>query len=231
MEVVPGLHWVERIWDTKVYLLVESDRLVVIDAATPGRSGAVWRHLRSLGHAPEDVDEIWLTHGDIDHMGSVSALKSASGARVVAHRADVPLVEGQAPRELGPVPLSGAWQRLFNWVVGRLFEPTEVDCPVVDGDRLGDWRVVHVPGHTPGSVCFYHPGRRIALVGDAINHRRGRLGPPPVTFSSDMAQAYASVLKVADLDMAVCCFGHGPPLTQDATQRVRALAAALSDAG
>jgi glyoxylase-like metal-dependent hydrolase (beta-lactamase superfamily II) len=143
----------------------------------------------------------------------------------------VPLVEGQAPRELGPVPLSGAWQRLFNWVVGRLFEPTEVDCPVVDGDRLGDWRVVHVPGHTPGSVCFYHPGRRIALVGDAINHRRGRLGPPPVTFSSDMAQAYASVLKVADLDMAVCCFGHGPPLTQDATQRVRALAAALSDAG
>ncbi len=45
MEVVPGLHWVERIWDTKVYLWLEGDRVVVIDAATPGRSGSVRRHL------------------------------------------------------------------------------------------------------------------------------------------------------------------------------------------
>jgi hydroxyacylglutathione hydrolase len=231
MEVVPGLHWVERIWDTKVYLLFEMDRLVVIDAATPGRAGAVWRHLQGLGYAPEDVDEIWLTHGDIDHMGSVAALQSASGAQVVAHRADVPLVEGRAPRELGPVPLSGTLQRLFNWAIGRFFRPVAVDCPVEDGDRLGDWRVVHVPGHTPGSVCFYHPGRRIALVGDAINHRRGRLGAPPVTFSPDMAQARASVQKIAALDIAVCCFGHGAPLLQDATQRVRALAPSISGAG
>ncbi len=230
MEVVPGLHWVERIWDTKVYLLFEADRLVVIDAATPGRAGPVWRHLRGLGYEPEDVDEIWLTHGDIDHMGSVAALKAASGARVVAHRADAPLVEGRAPRELGPVPLSGTWQRLFNWTIGRLYEPVAVDCWVEDEDHLEDWRVVHVPGHTPGSVCYYHPGRRIAFVGDAINHRRGRLGAPPVTFSLDMTQAHASVEKIAALDLEVCCFGHGPPLTQDATPRVRAFAAALSDA-
>jgi hydroxyacylglutathione hydrolase len=164
-------------------------------------------------------------------MGSVAALQAASGARVVAHRADAPLVEGRALRELGPVPLSGTWQRLFNWVIDRLFEPVTVDCPVEDEDHLGEWRVVHVPGHTPGSVCFYHPGRRIALVGDAINHRRGRLGAPPVTFSSDMNQAHASVQKLAALDLAVCCFGHGPPLTQDATQRVRALAASLPGAG
>jgi hydroxyacylglutathione hydrolase len=227
MEVVPGLHWVERIWDTKVYLLCETDRLVVIDAATPGRAGAIWRHLRDLGYAPQDVDEIWLTHGDIDHMGSVAALKASSGARVIAHQDDAPLVEGCAQRELGPVPLAGTWQRLFNWAVDRIFEPTTVDCPVEDADRLGDWRVVHVPGHTPGSVCFYHPGRRIAFVGDAINHRRGQLGAPPLTFSSDMAQAHASIQKIAALDLAVCCFGHGPPLAHDAARRVRALAATL----
>lgn len=228
MEVVPELHWVERIWDTKVYLLVEADRVIVVDAATPGRAGAIWRHLRSLGYGPQAVDEIWLTHGDIDHMGSVAALKSASGAQVIAHRADAPLIEGRSQRELGPVPFSAAWQRLFNWAVARIFEPTIVDRPVADGDQLGDWRVVHVPGHTPGSVCFYHPGRRIALVGDAINHRRGRLGAPPLTFSSDMAQAHDSVQKIADLDLGVCCFGHGPPLVQETAQQVRTFAAALS---
>ena len=98
MEIVPGLHWVERIWDTKVYVWVEAGRAVVIDAATPGRAGAVRRHLSAMGLPADAVDEIWLTHADIDHMGSVTALKEMSGARVVSHRADAPLVEARAVR-------------------------------------------------------------------------------------------------------------------------------------
>jgi len=230
MEVVPGLHWVEGIWDTKVYLLSEGDRLVVIDAATPGRAGAVWRHLHSLGYPPEAVAEIWLTHGDIDHIGSVAALKAASGARVVAHRADAPLVDGSAERELGPLPLSNVYQRLYNWAVRSLFryQPTAVDHKVEDGDDLGSWQTVHAPGHTAGSVCFYHAERKIIIVGDALNHRRGRLGAPPAMFSPDMAQARASIHKIAQLDFEVCCFGHGPPLMVDARPRVQAFAESLS---
>lgn len=229
MQVVPGLHWVERIWDTKVYVLQERDRVVLVDAAMPGRARAVWRFLASLGHPPEAVEEIWITHGDIDHMGSVAALKARSGARVVVHRADVPLVEGRADRELGPVPLGSGFQRMFNWAVYRMlsYQPVSVDCPVEDGDDLKGWQVVHVPGHTPGSVCFYHPERKIAIVGDAINYKLGRLGPPPRIVAPDMAQARASVLRIAELDFEVCCFGHGPPLQENARQRVAAFAASL----
>jgi glyoxylase-like metal-dependent hydrolase (beta-lactamase superfamily II) len=230
MEVVPGLHWVESIWDTKVYLLFEDDRVVLIDAATPGRSGAVWRHLDSLGHAPEAVDEIWLTHGDIDHMGSVADLKAGSSAAVVVHCADAPLVDGSADRELGPLPLSGTYERLFNWAVSGLFryQPTPVDRPVEDGERLGSWRVIHAPGHTPGSACFYHAERKLIIVGDALNHRRGRLGAPPLMFTPDMARAHDSIRKIAALDFEVCCFGHGAPLTKNAGQRVREFAQSLS---
>jgi glyoxylase-like metal-dependent hydrolase (beta-lactamase superfamily II) len=230
MEVVPGLHWVEQIWDTKVYILLDSERVVVIDAATPGRAGAVWRYLDSLGYPPEAVDEIWLTHADIDHMGSTAALKTGSGASVVAHQADAPLVEGQSHRELGPLPLSKTYQRLFNWSVRRVFryQPTPVDLQVEDGDKLGDWKVVHVPGHTAGSVCFFHPVRKIAIVGDALNHRRGRLGAPPPMFTPDMDQAHASIRKIAALDFQVCCFGHGPPLVRNARQRVQTFAESLA---
>ena len=229
MEVVPGLHWVERIWDTKVYVLVEDSRVVVIDAAMPGRAQAIWRHLDSLGFSPKDVDEIWLTHGDIDHMGSVAALKESSGARVVAHSADVQLVEGQAQRELGPLPLTETFQRLFNWAVHRVFryQPTVVDQVVEDDDDLGGWRVVHAPGHTAGSICFYQPERGIIVVGDAINHKRGHLGAPPLVVAPDMNQAHASIHKIAELDFEVCCFGHGPPLVGQAKQRVRAFADSL----
>ena len=229
MEVVPGLHWIDAIWDTKVYLLLDGDRPVVVDAAMPGRAGAVWRHLALLGCEPEAVGEIWLTHGDIDHMGSVAALKARSGAKVVAHRADAPLVDGTANRELGPLPLSGTYQGIFNLAVRYLFRyrPAKVDCPAEDGDTLGSWQVIHTPGHTAGSASYYHAERKIIIVGDALNHRRGRLGAPPPMFTPDMAQAHESIKRIAGLDFEVCCFGHGPPLKSNAAQRVRAFAERL----
>jgi glyoxylase-like metal-dependent hydrolase (beta-lactamase superfamily II) len=233
MEVVPGLHWVERIWDTKVYVLAEDSRVVLVDAAMPGRAGAIWRHLDVLGHPPEAVGEIWLTHGDIDHMGSVAALKVRSGAQVVAHRSDVALVEGHAQRQLGPSRFTDTYQRVFNWAIYRLlrYQPASVDQSVTDGDSLGGWQVIHTPGHTPGSVSYYHPHRGIVIVGDAINHKRGRLGAPPPLVSYDLDQAYASVRRIAALDFEICCFGHGPPLLQHARQRVQALADSLPLAG
>jgi len=229
MEVVPGLHWVDSIWDTKVYILPDGDNAIVIDAAMPGRARAVWRHLYGLGYEPDAVSDIWLTHGDIDHMGSVAALKARSGAQVVTHRADIPLVDGTAARQLGPLPLSGTYQRLYDLVVRRVlgYQPTEVDRPVEDGNVLSGWQVVHTPGHTAGSVSFYHPEHKIIIVGDALNHKRGRLGAPPRIFTPDMAVAHASIQKIAGLDFEICCFGHGPPLVGNAAHRVRAFARSL----
>ena len=229
MEIVPGLHWVERIWDTKVYLPLDGDDAIVVDAAIPGRARAVLQPPASLRRPPSAIPQIWLTHGDIAHIGSTAAHTDASAARVVAREADVPLSEGKADRALGPVLLAAPAQRLFNGAVNHLLRycPARVERAVRDGDHLGDWQVIHVPGHTAGSACFYHPGRRIAIVGDALNHRRGRLGAPPLTFSVDMAQAYASIRRLADLDIEICCFGHGPPLLAGARQRIRAMADSL----
>ena len=225
MEIAPGLHWVERIRDTKVYVLIEGERLRLVDAATPGRARAVWRCLADLGYPPQAVEEIWLTHGDVDHIGSVAALKAASGARVTAHRLDAPLVEGRADREMRVRRL----QPPVNWLVRRVirYRPVTVDRPVEEGDDLGGWRVVHTPGHTAGSVSFYHPARRVVIVGDALTHKRGRLGLPSLLFTPDRDQAVASIRKIAALDFDICCFGHGPPLTEHARQRVRAFAETL----
>jgi glyoxylase-like metal-dependent hydrolase (beta-lactamase superfamily II) len=228
-EVVGGLHWVDGIAEAKVYLWLEGDGAIIVDASMPGRARTVLSHLASLGLSAKAVAGIWLTHAHIDHIGSVHSLQEATGAPVVAHEADASSVEGRRWGQIGYAGRSQSVQRLAAWTARRVirYQGARVGQAVREGDRLGGWQIMHAPGHTAGSVCFYHPERRIAMVGDAINHRRGRLGAPPPVFSTDMAQAYASIRKLATLEVEVCCFGHGPPLTGDARARIQELAGRL----
>ena len=99
------------------------------------------------------------------------------------------------------------------------------------GDVIGDLNVIQNFEYDTIRQ-FYHDWYRtdlqaIAIVGDAVNHRRGRLGAPPRLFTPDMEEARASVRRIATLDFEVCCFGHGPPLVGNAAQRVRAFAESL----
>ena len=101
-----------------------------------------------------------------------------------------------------------------------------IDRELGDGDELafgGGAITVAVPGHTPGSVAFYLPGRRVLLAGDAAaGSPAGRVMPG--VFNTDRALAAASFRRLADLDTDIACFGHGEPLTRDATSQLRTAA-------
>src|SRR6202020_223920 len=79
---------------------------------------------------------------------------------------------------------------------------------------------VAVPGHTPGSVAFYLPGPRVLLTGDAAARGPGGAVLPGVVHA-DRAPAPASFRRLAALDAAIACFGHGEPVTRDAAARLR----------
>ena len=92
---------------------------------------------------------------------------------------------------------------------------------------LGGATVVHVPGHTPGSIALHFPSERLLICGDTIDHRRNRLGPPPKPFTEDMDQAIASLRRMAELEFDVLCPGHGTPIVGGADEQVRAMVQAL----
>ena len=92
--------------------------------------------------------------------------------------------------------------------------PAPVEEPLHDGDVLpilGGARVLHVPGHTRGSIALHLPTRRAVIVGDALQIIRGRLAPPSRFFSEDLALAQRSIQRLASLDVDVLIFSHYRP--------------------
>ena len=103
----------------------------------------------------------------------------------------------------------------------------ETSTPLVDGDVLpvlGGLEVVHTPGHTPGSVCLYARRDRLLFVGDALQHRFGRVSFASSLYSDDVAEARASVKRMAALDVVTIVFAHYPPVVEGATATLARLA-------
>ena len=88
------------------------------------------------------VQAILLTHGDPDHIDALEDLRARLGVPVAIHPADAGLLPAPPDRELA------------------------------DGETLrvgdGTLRVIHTPGHTPGSVCFYSAEDATLIAGDTL---------------------------------------------------------------
>lgn len=102
---------------------------------------------RVLGHLNQEglkVERILVTHGHIDHVAGVPALRSHSAAPVMMHPDDLVILDWEQFRQLPFVP--------------RGFERFSIDEPLSHGSSFKfqdvELRVLHTPGHTEGSVCF-----------------------------------------------------------------------------
>ncbi|GHA00854.1 MBL fold metallo-hydrolase [Streptomyces echinoruber] len=193
-----------------------------------GRGGAIADAVRRLGHAPAGVRRIVLTHFPEDHAGGAGEFAALSGAAVLAHRLDAPYVRGEAP---GPPPVLQDGERPLLERARRLphaesVRPRRV-VEVGDGDVLGfggGARVVHVPGHTEGSVALHLPCHGVLFTGDAV------AAPPvdgtvlPGVFNLDRARMLASFRRLARLSVEVACFGHGDPVLAGAGEVLRGAA-------
>lgn len=230
MEIIPNVHLVPGMRGANVYLLLDST-LTLVDTGMPGSAGTILAYIEALHPPAGDLARIILTHHHLDHVGGLADLKARTTAQVLAHPGDAPFISGQ----VSPPPAGRALLRLFFRLLARVTpqaEPVSVDGTLHEGDRLdllGGAAVVHLPGHTSGSIALHFPSERLLICGDVIDHRRNRLGPPLKPFTEDMDQVIASLHRLAELDFDVLCPGHGLPLVGGADQAVRALVRALDE--
>lgn len=225
--IVPGVHMLG--FETgQVYLWDWGEGLTVVDTGVAGSAPAILHAIEAIGRRPEDVREILLTHCHDDHRGGAAELVACTGARVMAHRADVPVIRGQQPWT--PPVLTDFERPIFEAVAPKVppAQPVDVDVEVDDGaTTAGGGVIVGVPGHTPGSIALLVPQLGVLFTGDTIAEYEGT--PILGVFNIDRARAIDSLRKQATLEFDVACFGHGAPLVGEAGRRIRALAESLGE--
>lgn len=225
-EVASGVHHVtaSRVsWQ----LIVEGDSVTVVDAGWPRDYDRVVASLQQIGHSPDSVDSILLTHAHVDHMGAAEKMRSLHGIPVRAHEEESELARGLRHEAITTAKvISQMWRpSVFRFAVISLSRGGTSVTPLTELETFDDSAtlatpgspvVVHVPGHTSGSTAYHLRDRGVLITGDALvtthlytEEVGARLMPPE--FNHDHEKAIDSIERLRDLDASVVVTGHGPP--------------------
>lgn len=233
-EVSPGVR--EVVHDAGHYVV----RHVVLDAGDGGRDGGVWlwdtglpgqatRWLESSGSSV--VRGILISHADADHFGDAGSL-SSGGVRLYAHEADRRWIEdtNAIVRERYDCARGrfgfGYSQAALRDLGSACGTKVTVSSAVAEGQLVAlseeggrAWRVLHLPGHSPGHIGLWNPDSGVLLCGDAVLGD-GVVGSDGVTRVMPPTHQYIAgylrtIERLRALPVRLAITGHWPLLNGD----------------
>ena len=195
------------------YLAKAGDGFALIDTGMPLHRSAIEKQLESLGCKPGNLKLIVLTHGDLDHHGNAAYFRQKFGARVAMHNDDSGMVaRGDMfwNRKKPNAVVKAVFGLFYGLFKSARFEPDFYVDEGYDFSAHGfDGTVVHLPGHSKGSIGIVTAGGDL-FCGDLF----GNLGKPELwSLIDDAAAAQASVARLKSLQIATVYPGHGKPFS------------------
>ena len=222
IEITPHVHslhvqldWFPQPYPPNVHLVIDGTEGALIDAGFSDDQ-SISKRLDMLRELPGlAVRYIVITHHHFDHASGARKLREATGARIVMHRDEAPLLARAATEEVPSDVEVPPEHREFAERVREWRQESAKGAPddlVSDGDTLPvgglTLRMVHTPDHTAGHLSPFLEQGRVLFAGDNVLGVGTTVVPPPP--HGDMAQYVASLRKMQSLEADVMCCGHGP---------------------
>jgi glyoxylase-like metal-dependent hydrolase (beta-lactamase superfamily II) len=227
--------------ESKIFptIIWDDNNMILFDAGLPGAVNIIKDEITKAGLSFDKINEIIVTHTDIDHIGGIPDIQGVLDHKVyvLAHKDDKPFIEGEKRfSKITPERMAQLQEKIMNLpeekgkvMLEMLQNPpkTNVDKVLDDGTELpycGGIVVVHTPGHTPGHICLYLKKSKILIAGDELHIVDGELRGPYPHNTPDMESAIDSIKKFSNYDIEKIVCYHSGLYTSNPNQKLAELA-------
>ena len=185
--------------DSNTYIIGD----VIVDPGSGENLDYLKDEIRAAGLEMTDIKKIVNTHCHFDHMGADKALQDEFGYEIYMH----------------PLDLQSVLEKDADATVASSFGMAVPDLDIKElneGDMVGDFEVIHTPGHTRGGICLFD-GKSL-ISGDTV-FSGGNFGRTDLP-TGNREQMRESILKIADLDAVRLFSGHGPYAISQVSEQI-----------
>jgi glyoxylase-like metal-dependent hydrolase (beta-lactamase superfamily II) len=213
-------------------VLEHNNTLFLVDCGFPGMLDRIEAAIKKMSLSLNNFTGIIITHFDIDHIGSLSDVKTRYPHLVVyASEIEARFISGaeqpfRLKQALAWLDTVSAQQRpAISYFVSLLtnLEPVEVNYILKNNEDLpgiNGLRIIETPGHTPGHISIYLPGSKILIAGDSLVVENDILGLANPGSAFDLIMAVNSVKRFLELDIdKIICY-HGGEVSGQINQKL-----------
>ncbi len=215
-KVTDGVYFIpgqdEFIPDSHAYVIgdLSSRDLTLIDPGLMGKGDYKIDAIQEMGIEPEAIKRVIMTHTHLDHIGCLPEfLQRLSWAEIWMHRLEAePLQKGDEKTVYGMEMFREMCNTQYALKPGAF--TFRVNRKLEDGERLDIggmvWEVLHIPGHSMGSIGLYYDPEGILIPGDVIyaDYAIGRFDLHGAR-ASDLMK---SLIRLGELEVHMLLPGH-----------------------
>jgi hydroxyacylglutathione hydrolase len=218
--------YTKRVGINRCYV-IKAEGCIMVDTGPPQSAKAIEKWLNDIPVNPQEIKLIILTHGHPDHVGAAQRIKDFTGAKIALHKDDQYMIENWEASWPTAVSTWGNVLGYFSKLFKPIFRFKSFKADLIIGDEglpLKEYgipgRIIHTPGHTPGSVSV------LLDTGDAFagcmthNNPPFRLKPGLPIFAEDLPRLKKSWRLLLDAGAKTIYPGHGNPFTAEEMRKV-----------
>jgi len=216
IKIAEGVYFIqgmdEMIPDSHVYVIGKksSKDFTLIDAGLMGKENYKIQEIKKIGIEIEDIKRIIMTHTHLDHIGCLpEIMKQIPAAEIWIHETEAEMIEKGDDRSVYGMDMFKSLFQMQHSLKDDHFT-FQVDKKLSGGEtfEIGGmtWEIIHIPGHSAGSIALYHREKKILIPGDTVyaDNSIGRFD----LYGANASALNDSLKKLSELEVKILLPGH-----------------------